>query len=48
MRPRTMEESQMEDLQHQKSETPERKRFDEKSYEKAKDDLPLRDSSATH
>lgn len=34
LKPRTMAESQLEDLAAQKSDTPERKRFDEKVYEK--------------
>lgn len=48
MMPRTMAESQLEDLQDQRSLTPERKRFDEKVYDKKKDKVPLQDSSSIH
>ena len=39
MRPRTMAESQLEDLQGQNTNTPERQAFDEKTFERSQDVL---------
>ena len=39
MRPRTLAESEVEDLQGQGVETPEEKKFNEKKYEKAQEEL---------